>query len=177
MKHINVIYGSSLEEPAWNIVWGILGDATGVISYKILDHIASSEKELQECDAFIFLDMAAIYRDKPFTYINATDSEEDIIEKIQNLAHKLFSPQEEEQKIDIHNVETIIHEDYKSIEVDLDEISEEITTEEISKLRFNLFEIEVDGQLIRLTKEDILTLSKMQKLMKVYGYKIKKVIQ
>jgi len=178
MIKVNVISVGSFDLPEWDTVWSILDSAVeaDILQYKKLDHIASSEKEIKDCDAIMFLDMAAIYRDKPFAYINKTDTEEDIVEKIQLFANKIVTISEE-VKEDINKVETVIYDNSKSIEIDLDEISEEITSEEINKLRFNLFEIEINGQTVRLSKEDILTLSKMQKLMKVYGYRIRKVIQ
>ena len=52
----------------------------------------------------------------------------------------------------------------------------ELTEDEVGRLCFRRLVVGVDGQEVELSVEDIVTLSKMYKVMKEYGYKIKKLV-
>lgn len=123
----------------------------------------------------LYLDMEPTVKDLPYTRIDAGASEEVVIDKIQTFAEWIEDPS-------IFPVETEPKEEecpfFGDIDPyqDLTDLGSDVSLEELNSLKVDSFKIEVQGKEISFSKEDIVTLVKLQNLMEKYNYKITKVI-
>ncbi len=136
-----------------------------------LNWLTSKAEELKDADGYIFFKIQAPERlaRKPHVLIYDGDSQDVLIDKIQSLIDQMESYQAESDECPFFG-------DQDPYKENLKDLGSDVTVGELKGLNIKSMIVEINNKPVTLSKEDIVTLVKINNLMQEYGYKIKEVI-
>lgn len=194
------VVGLELNNAKWRVLWDNLSAAEEAgISYKIFDWLKGKDETIEECDAFIYIDMEhAFGESKPFVNMWVADTEDEVLQKIQLIAGYLMGdivwdhepeckmellPLPEEETVPwveepgvvdpFEEFVTFIYDETVKLELPPVPVVTDLAAT-MSKIKH--FCVDIEGNKVNLEPADMIILVQMRKLMEEFGYKIEKVV-
>lgn len=165
------VVGIDLANPRWQFILDALdAGAEDGVEYKQFCWVHGRNEDIEKADAYIYLDMAPIFKSAPWIRIKSNDTDEQVEDKLQILADMMFngsSPEVAASPIPTDDCNPL---NEPSL------YNEDLTAKELEPCMFNGVEVKINGKVVQLNKHDLSALAKIKKLMAEYGYEIEKVI-
>lgn len=187
-------------ESKYDELWSIL-DAAKEAGVTYTKYIYQGEPSFNNYDAFIWIDFDKTeYFGKPFiTICSLEDGDEELVEKVQELASYMFGKKEwehppwwvtdddikemakaarEEMEVSIQEQmdAELNQEPLNPTKIDVVDLGYEVTEEEVARMTIKEFVVNIEGKDVKIGQQDLVVLGKVANLMDKFGYRVKKVV-